>query len=417
MTTSEPTLLDRVNADPNAVEAEDVVREIRNVNPDEFPTLLSAVGRMIDRNPGRAHGVVDAVKAEIDVDEDVTRVAATRVLATTAAAAPEAIIPVLSDIEARFGDESPPVRGAALRVFVSLCETHPEEVTRRLDSIASLIRDPVPFVGETAMEVVRTIELERDQDLETIVAELVGTLDDPPEFDPIERRRWMRYHPTYLEWLDREGVSTSDRERYLATASRILARLSFESPNIASKHVSTIADIIEREQSTPVRVHLLDMISFVADNEPGVATPAIAPVSDMLLEAHTDSFAAKAAWTLAWLAEGDSADVADAVNDAVPELQTMLESDDEDLVGGVTAVLSHVAEHNPEAVEAVNPRARELLEEENKRIRGLAVWILAYTGAKEDQSRLDRLSKEDPDPEIREAAADALVALETTGRE
>lgn len=405
-------LLEETEDDPASVPLERVIETIRDVEPSEYLVLFRAIINLLDEDPTLSDDLIEALIAELDADDEGTRVAAMRTLVNLSALEPDEIVSALPEILEHREDPFAPARGSSLQVLLVLAEKRPEEVIDRLDVLSPYVTDEVPYVGEVAVKTMRSLANDHPDELAHHVDPVIDFLADPPEVPSGERQRWMRYHPTYREKREMGHITTSDRERLLTTVAAYVAQLAGERPDALHEHVETLGDVIERERSNYVREHLLEAIGAVAADDPDAAADAIEPVAAVLEDARTAPLIAAASWTLAWLAEGHSTEVSDAVAEELPAVVEGLDADDDELAQGSAALLSYVAEHEPEAVEPALPQVRELLDSEEPQIRGLAVWIVGYVGEEDDRERLAELEREDPHPAVQSAAGEANEVLQ-----
>ena len=399
---------ERDRTDSSGFTIDGYVDTVRSVQPAELPDVLRTVSRVTRADDDRAEQIVRRMEPLLESESENTRIAATRTISTLASIHPEPVSSAADALSDLFDDDSAAVRAAAVRAFVSLADRNPEAVLPHLDGIEPLLVDDVLYVGEAALGVVETLLPEHVESILPARETLVNALESPPELDPAERKRWMEQHPTYRETLDRELSPASDRERFLSSASRDVAMIAAQCPSAFHGAVPTIATVLSREASTPVRRNLLDAIGVVAEDHPEAAAPAIDALLEVLVETHSDELKAKAAWILAWIAEDAQTEVVTSVSERAPSLFPALEASDDDLRGGVLALLSHVAELDPDAIEPALPEVRALLEDDSRSIRGAAVWTLAYAGTDDDRNRIRKLADDDPDRDVRAAARDVL---------
>lgn len=387
---------------------DEYVDSVRSVTPAELPDLLRTVSRVTRADDDRAEQIVRRMEPLLESESENTRIAATRTISTLASIHPDPVSTAADTLSKRFDDKSAAVRAAAVRTFVSLADRKPESVLPHIEAIEPLLVDDVLFVGEAALGVVETLLPEHIESIFPVRETLVTTIESPPPLDPADRRQWMEQHPTYRETLDRELSTASDRERFLSSASKGVAMVAAQRPSAFHEALPTIATVLSREASTPVRLNLLDAVGAVAEDDPAAAAPAIDSVLEVLVETHSDELKSKAAWTLAWIAEGAQIEVVTAVSERAPSLFPFLKASDDDLRGGVLALLSHVAELDPNAIEPALPEVRALLEDDSRSIRGAAVWTLTYAGTDEDLQRIREIAAGDTDPDVRDAASDVL---------
>lgn len=381
---------------------------VRSVSPSELPDLLRTVGRVTRGENERAEQLVRRMEPLLDSESENTRIAATRTISTLASIHPDPISTTTDTLAERFDDDSAAVRAAAVRAFVSLADRKPEAVVPHIEAIEPLLVDDVLYVGEAALGVLESLLPEYLEAILPIQPTLIEALESPPPLDPADRRRWMEQHPTYRKTLEKELSTASDRERYLSSVSNAVAQVTVQRPSASRETVPTMATVLSREASTPVRRNLLDAIGAVAEADPAAAAPAIDAVVEVLVETHNDELKSKASWTLAWIAEGAQDEVVSSVSERTSSLFPTLETTDDDLRGGVLALFSHVAELDPDAVEPAVPQIRSLLDDDSRSIRGAAVWTLAYAGTAEDRNRIREMAAADPDPDVRAAAHDVL---------
>lgn len=385
---------------------DEYVDSVRSVTPAELPDVLRTVSRVTRADDERAERIVRRMEPLLENESENTRIAAMRTISTLASIHPGPVSTAVDSISRGFDDESAAVRAAAVRTFVSLADRKPEAVLPHLEAIEPLLADDVLYVGEAAFGVVEPLLPDHVESILSMRETLVEALESPPLLDPADRRRWMEQHPTYRETLDRELSTASDRERFLSSASKAVALVTTRRLSAFHGLVPAIATVLSREASTPVRRNLLDAIGAIAEDDPAAATPAIDSVVEVLVETHSDELKSKAAWTLAWIAEGAQQEVVSSISERTPSLFPSLEVSDDDLRGGVIVLLSHVAELDPESIEPAVPQIRSLLEDDSRLIRGAAVWTLAYAGTDEDLQRIRALAAEDPDPDVRDAASE-----------
>lgn len=405
-------LLEQSEEDPASVSVDQVVETIQSVEPEEYLVLFRTIVTLLEDHPSMGEELIDVLIDELEAPDEGTRVAAMRTLVNLATVEPDAIVSALPEILGHRDDPFAPVRGSALQVLLVLAEKRPEEVIDRLDLLAPYTTDDVPYVGEVAVKTMRSLADNHPDELGTHVDPVIAFLDDPPEIESGVRQQWLRYHPTYRESRELGHVSTSDRERLLTTVAAFVAQLAAERPDAFHEHVSTLGEVIVREPSKYVREHLVKAIGTIAADDPDAASTAIEPVAAVLEDAKSTGLVASSSKTLAWIADGRSREVSEAISDDLSSVVGGLDADDEELIEASAALLSYVAEHKPEAVKPALPRVREMLHSDEPQLRGLAVWIVCYIGEEEDTERLSEIERTDPNPSVQSAATDAIDILQ-----
>lgn len=411
MTGAGRSLLEDATANPTDIDTERIIATVRDVHPEEYEDLLEAVRHVLDATESIAEPLVTALIADLDNVDDDSRLAAVRILVNIAAAHPDTIVEHLPALADRLEDQDPAFRGGIAQVFLAVSREAPDPVMAEIDALEPLLADEVPYVAEVVIRLARSSLPNEAPALAPLIDDLVSFLASMPEIDSEDRRRWVRYHPSYREVQEQQQFSVPDGERIAAMAADVLATFAEERPEDVRGHDQTLVEVLERERSTYLRLHLLDTIGAIAAIDPDVADQAIEPVATVLADAPTDSLAAKAAWTLAWLGEGRAAELTTAIEGELDTLIDGLEAEDDELVEASAAVLSYVAEHDPAAVRRALPRVRELLESEEPQIRGLAVWILGYAGTEDDLMRLNTVRDADGSDEVSAAAGEAASLL------
>lgn len=411
MTNPGRELLDSAREDPLSATPTAILKAVRNVPPKDVPHVLSSIGIALAENADLGTELVEILAPELTAQNEHTRLAATRTLSTISAATPEAVLPELAAILEQLEDEFPPVRAAALRCLVSLAESHRDAIVPHLDRIRPLLSDPVPYVGEVALGLFKQLLDEQTTAVIPFIDPIVENLRSPPEFDPRTRLRWHHQHPNYQDRVDRDGGTSADREHYLAVAAYILAQISSEHPDQLSEHVSTLAAVLEREQSHSLQYHLLESIQAVAESTPAAAAQGMVAVGALFAETRDDDLREKAAWTLTWLAEGDVDGIGPILIEHGQTIRSMLNADDAELRAAGVAILSQLAERDAELVAPALPEIRNLVRSDDPEIRGLAIWTLAYAGERDDVQLLKSRANSDSDKQVQAAADQATHVL------
>lgn len=405
-------LLKSARDDPDVVTEEALREAVRDVAPKEVSSVLRTVGIAIKADSSRADDFLSVLLEEAHADDRETRLAATRGISTIAFAEPSIVAEELPAVTDRFEDAWGPVRAAALRTLVSVANERADAVLPYLDRLPDRIADDHPYVGKAAVELLSQLVPEHTDEVVPLVDHLMAVLVDPPEFDLDTRMEWHNQHPFYNTWDEQDLGSAADRGLYLGHVASVLAAVAIDHPGELADRVPDLVAVLEREELPGVRSPILATIQAIAETNPEAAASAMDPVASVLKEDPTASVYEKAAWILAWLAEGGVEGIEDALAGLEPRIEAGLEEENDEVRGATIALLSYLAERDPAAVDDFLPAVRDMLDADNPQHRGMAVWTLAFAGSVEDRDRLERIADEDPHEYVRGAAEEGAAMID-----
>jgi len=203
----------------------------------------------------------------------------------------------------------------------------------------------------------------------------------------------------------------ADERSYTAFA---LARLAADCPDAVAPYLDRLVDAIDATADESTSLNLVSAVGRVAD-DPTVATPALSDLLD-LLDAEDPQLRANAMSLLAELASADPA----AVQPHFTRIGSVLSDDDPHARLHATSTVAHLAAEFPDRVGPHVDALVDLLDDDHELVRRNACRALETLGstASEAIEALERRRDDDESEAVREAAADALAAIETeTGAE
>lgn len=319
---------------------------------------------------------VGALVVALKADDLGRRRTAAEDLATAAAERPATVLDAVPALAARTENDDPVVRAAAFEALGSLAEAAPHKTTPAADAAVTALNDPADDVVTGAARTVAGVAAERpDAVLGAVprVATLLGTdrVPDEPLVHALER---------------------------LGTAY----------PAAVLPTVDALFDHAESPTAT-ARTAALTAIGRVASSHPR-AVESTVPRLTALFDVRDASVRAAAARVLADVADHRPEAVAPVVGRVVP----LLADDDEAVRCEATGVLAGVCRTSPDRlrdVGAVEPLV-DALGAELVCTRSNAAWLLGRVGARGARNALAARLRDDPETEVREAAAWALDRLE-----
>lgn len=304
-------------------------------------------------------------------------------------------------------------RRLALCHLVELAGTAPGECLDLVPLLTTQLRAVPPDVQAMPLRVVATVGSEYPDQITPAIDAVIESLD--PVRDPEVQADAIRVVDAVSEHDPRVVVDAAPRLAALLeddppVAGLLLAaltRIAGVDPDAVAPLVPTLLEFIE-DDAEQRRIGALSIVGMIAKEYPNVAESSI-PVLVELLDAEAYKVRGNAAGTLAELADQYPGEL----RSVVPRCIELLDEDYEKNRYNATSILARVAKEHPADVEpAVEPLIEVLETEEFAYARSNACWTLGYVAAPAALEALEERLEDDPDEEVREAAAFAIHEIE-----
>ncbi|MFP8952444.1 HEAT repeat domain-containing protein [Natrialbaceae archaeon A-arb3/5] len=253
------------------------------------------------------------------------------------------------------------------------------------------------------------VEQRREADVFEIPT-LLAKLDDQATDVQHEGVRTVRQHvddhpglclPTVPKLRALLGASAIDCHDEIAYC---LAELAAESPADVAPSTDEIVSFVGENPAAAATSHLFRCLALVAGEQPGALHDHVDVLTDAI-----DERAEYGTWERRILDVLSRETPAELVP-AVPVLVDALVADP-DARATVAATIGRIGAVTDAPADPTRERLRTLLEDEKADVRANACLALGNAGVIDARDRLDELAAEDPDPTVRERAAQASDRL------
>lgn len=404
--------LARAESDPASLTAADAVTVLAEGSVSDILNFRDAFVERAEGDPDLVREVTGGLGPVFDADDRERRNTAAQFVASLAREHRAAAAPAAADLIGLLDDEYTIARKSAAEALQWIGGEEPRHLFPAVEHLPVLLDSELPQTRQTAVVLAWVIAGEDATALTPVVDSLLGVLEEQiPEGEPVdvspynanEKADAIRAHQQEMQVDVRQA-----RER----AAVVLAAVADAEPSTMGARVDEVMDALDGEVDPLVEGSLVEVLGLVAQHDPdAVADAGAASAAGNLLDHDDRGLAAKAAWTLAMLAEDRPETVRDAVLPRVESVRDLLDEEESWSRGTAASLLGYLAGADPEAVEPARERLLELLDDEAPYVRGSAAMTVGDLGGEEVRPRLEALAEEDPDEEVRAAAATALEAL------
>jgi HEAT repeat protein len=357
-----------------AIDCEEILDQIRCANRDERRRITKDLESMITDQPEQDELIVEIILSLIDDEDGEVSAIARSALTTAADKTPHALVPRVPQLIARLDETEVPAEEAAIAVV--------------LGKIASESPDAVT----------------------TAVPTLLDRVSNITEIDTEEEYQYVD------EW-DREAVQSQARQvqstrRFIReTAISTVAIVAESCPDAVIPAIERLKRVFN-DDNPQVRIAANEALSHLAEPAPEAVESAVPQLATQLTDDPSNAVRVTAARTLAHVAEYAPQTVIDEVIGSVPELFSLLESENPAARSASIGILAYVAEESPETVRRETASIVELLSDDDPVVRGNAAWTLGYAGAATAREDLHRVSEDDPEEYVRDIATASLQLIE-----
>ena len=372
--------------------------------------VVQTLSSLAQHDPAAIDAVVDRLKPQLRADDDRRRGEAALVFATLARRHPERVTAVAPEAVELLTDDSAAARNQAVQLLARVANVDSELAVPAAPHLGPLVRSEALMVRLAALEIAHAIARTDPERVTELVPSLVDVVadQDAQSADSVETPFQGRGIRTA-----RRGESTEwQREQARARAAQTVAMLARERPESVSESTARLGAVVERESHPIVLEAIADAIAALARTGDLAAREAIDSLGSALGRLDDERANARIALALSSFDDECGAAIVDAVRPALPAVIELLDADPPRIRGAATSLLVVVSERRPDAVKSALESVRSLLDDESPVVRGGAVWVLGAAGSSEDRQRLAALRDDDPDPDVREAAEQALEEIE-----
>lgn len=395
-----------------------------NVAPEDV------VDAVVDAGAGRREELSDLLRSSIELDQgDCEAIAAglvhrlqngtpnlavtSHALAVLASERPMAVVRTIPSVVDYFGSDDHLTERNLLWVLVLVGREQPEPLIDHREGIATAIRD-VPLARSTlATEVVRPIADADPSAALDLLPALLSTIrtDDnrqalPGSDVPIGGDDGP-HHEVEPARLERQEATKTRRRARRKTADTI-ATLVSDRPEEAAAFGSELADALTAADDDIVASALLEAVAAVAETRPEPVVEAVGPAGERLVESDASDEQTRSVRVLALLAESVPTRVTEAARLGIGTLFDLLEEGDPVARRNAAALLSYLAEHEPDMVGQERSRLLARLDDEDPAVRASTAWILAFVGGEDAEKQIAALAENDSVEVVRTAAQTAL---------
>lgn len=403
-------LMDRAERHPSHVDPVAVTRSVNDgdLTPDEGAQVLVSLAENADENP---LGDLEPLLTGRDHSVRTTVITA---LARVGDRDPELVEPLVPTMVSELGDDTFQTSTHLLRALRVVAPAYPtafrSSVEELLSSLSSTGRDG----REAVVSILYWVSEDDPELLIEHVDALQAQLDGLSRAEADARRTLKQSSPAEPVVREiKEDRLFNDRTRVLLLQTLTNVAGTCDEPASVIDIGATFR-LAKPDQYPEVRRACLGFLGTVARSEPGSLRDRVTAVSEYAA-AENERVAGTAAWTLAALADAYPADVSAAMESQVGSVLDLLWSDAAETRGHALGLLAYLAEEGlPENhVQRMEPRLVDLLSDDHDFVRVGAVLTLESLRAAGALDELERMSETDPDPEVRQAATEAVRAIDS----
>lgn len=429
---AESELLSRAREEPPSADLEDVLSALSDPGVPRRE-LDEALRTLLDASVVSAEEAATALVEVTKSDQYEDQVPAVQLLGVVADEEAAALVPHLDHL-LTLAAESDVMNTGAASCLVPIAREAPEEVLAEIERVEPLLAEShLPQVRQAAVGLLVVLSTDHAGELGEFVPTLLEVAGEQTDTSvpPIggggpgstERNRG----PTEIqERLATQQQQTSNRIR--EGAALTVASVAAADPDAVAPAVDTLVSLAEDADNPVVREFALDSLRALGNDQPAEVLPYCDRLAVIL--ADTDRMAAPnvqggAARVLSTLANWDGDAVTDAVlgaDGAIESAHELLDADDQQVRGSAASLFAYLTEYAPEeCIDALDTLVAIAEDEGEASIRGSAVWALRFLGTSLEEgtpdhttvlTTLETVASDDPDPDIRAVADDALSVLE-----
>lgn len=396
-------LLQRTRTAPETVDASEIIGTLDDDAVDQ-QTVARALLALCESDQNAPALAVSELESRLDADETVATSKATYLLGVVATEYPRDARAVASSL-IELIQNATVVTPNAFRALAAIATAEPSVAVDAVSAIRPHLTDePLPIRG-SALAIVDTAADADPEAVESIVPVLMDVVTEESSPPSSPARTAVPWH--VQSQLKGEAIDAETVRQYAMSALHTVAEHDCRA---VTSELPALGPVVNSESvANPyLREQVLDLLWTVARND----ADAVVPLVDALTAVVDDSeelleLRAKAARTLALLADSRFDTVTATATSTIPSLGDLLEADDPRVCAAAAGLLSYLAEQDPVAARSETPRLVSLLDGE-RHLRASAVWALEPIDTAEASDALKRVVETDPSPELRALAADFL---------
>lgn len=401
------SLRTRVEADPDDVDVEDVVRLVEPADVGERRRLVEIVDRKIAADPSAATELVAAVEPFFDHETDDVRTVAATIVEQVAGRYPERATPAVDHLADLVHDDYPFARRHAVWALAHVSDHEPDLVAPLVPEFRPGDDEPPYFEREHVVTILRNVAT---TDVEAITPLLPALLEVLESADDITGES-----PEDVRSPGMDGPVDQDRFKdpidVPLAAAELVADVARAAPGELEPSVDELIGILESVDRRTVRREIADALGNLAEADPAVVEPAI-PALGAQLDSRNAALQAQAARALGLAAETAPGAVSETTEGRVADLAPLLVEGTPPVQGSVAGLLSYVAEADPSIVEPALDELLSALDSETMFVRASASIALGYAGGEAARAALSDLLDDDLEPELSETVREAIDRID-----
>lgn len=347
-------LLERVKADANEVDLENILSVVTDGDPDEDVTVAFAT--WLEAGAGDPDRAAERLLQLLDDDDYVVRIYAGKLAVELAAGAPAALAPHAGRL-AEIAATDDLVADSAMDTLRFVVDVDSGALLSTRDRLPDLLEHDIQRVRDGALIVVAELSNDHPDALIDLVPSLVSmacggstggsgsTIPADGSASPEAPSDGVR-QPT--DWTSGPGGSShgGDSRKHAAYA---VARIAAADPTAVEPHLPDVYEGIDSQANYAAREFLLDAVRQVAGAHPDAVIDDVDEFVEILVDEGrvTPGMQAAAARLLVSLAHADAATVVAAVEDtdgALDACRSLLEADKSPVWRSADALLTYLSD-------------------------------------------------------------------------
>lgn len=415
-------LIERARKSPETVAVDDTISLLSVCDADERGNVVAAIAAVIKTHPEDAGVTVSSLRSFLTDEDASVRSAAATTVGYVASERPSLVAETIPLLVERLDDPEPLPRINATQALSELAIHHPVAVSTGISTLGSLLESDFPNLRIHSAQCIATVARESPEEVMPIVPDLVARALDPSRMGEglfFGSVGVSRNGPTQVSPMIDHAQRALDHEMQVRTlAAKAIGSVARQRPEAISYDERYVI-ALETDAPPAVEHAVVAALEAVAQTTPERAHSAIDPLARLLGGNYAPAVQGDAALVLAHLAEEYFEKVTAAVEPAAPTLRSLLEADDPHARGGAVGLLTYLGERSPETVTPAVPTLRSLLADDHGFVRARTAFALGFVGDIDTLDALTEIEADDPSPEARAAASEAIRRIrerETDGR-
>lgn len=353
--------------DPDSIEITTVLDDFTHHRGEARKAAVRTARTMIQHQAAEPNRLVTELASQLQADDIYRRRGAAELLAAVAVDDASLVQSEVDQLSAALTD--PITISYAEHALAAIGRETPQKLVPAIESIETVLESSAPDRQDAALHLLEYVVPVNSDVVEShLVARLLSIAMTEPASDHTSQE-----------------VDQGERQRDYRRQKRaigILAAIAETDPERFRDQLPTIAERFPH-LSDSAQVGLLEMLIPIAESDPAAMSPLLELLGHSFRNEDDERILVRAGWALSLSGEAYPNEVAAAIADNVEPAFTLLDGDLEARAAGA-ALLSYVAEYQPELLGSRQNELREHLDDEHESVRTSILWALGALGASEE---------------------------------